>query len=232
MAISRGPKTVTNGLVLCLDAADKNSYIGSGTTWTDVSGNGNVGTLTNSPTFNSSNGGNIVFDGVDDYVDNGNGNSINFGTGDFTIEIWATRFTNVTTNLRLLAKGADNDLTTSAGFAFFGSDTGLNFAINPSGTRTIITAASYSVGEWFQIIGLVERSSTMRTYKNAILTNSASSPVGSVSNASVNLNISRNTAGANLYWTGNVAIVRMYNRSLTATEISQNYNATKSRFGL
>ena len=67
MAISRGPKTTTNGLIFCVDAADKNSYPGTGTTWTDLSGNANNGTLTNGPTFNGSNGGVIVFDGTDDY---------------------------------------------------------------------------------------------------------------------------------------------------------------------
>ena len=53
---------------MALDAADKNSYIGSGTVWNDVSGNGNNGTLTNGPTFSNANGGCIVFDGVDEYV--------------------------------------------------------------------------------------------------------------------------------------------------------------------
>ena len=68
MAISRGPKIVTNGLVLALDAADKNSYVGSGTTWKDLSGNSFNGTLTNGPTFSNTNGGAIVFDGTNDYV--------------------------------------------------------------------------------------------------------------------------------------------------------------------
>ena len=70
MSLSRGPKIVTNGLVLYLDAANKKSYPGSGTTWTDLSGNNNTGTLTNGPTFDSNNGGSIVFDGTNDYVSN------------------------------------------------------------------------------------------------------------------------------------------------------------------
>ena len=59
---------ITDGLVIALDAANTKSYPGSGTTWSDLSGNSNNGTLTNGPTFNSRNGGSIVFDGVDDYV--------------------------------------------------------------------------------------------------------------------------------------------------------------------
>ena len=68
MAISRGPKIVTNGLVLALDAADRNSYLGSGTTWTDLRGNNNTGVLTNGPTFNASNRGSISFDGINQCV--------------------------------------------------------------------------------------------------------------------------------------------------------------------
>jgi hypothetical protein len=62
---------VRNGLVLALDAGRTLSYPGSGTTWTDLSGNGNTGTLTNGPTYSSANGGSLVFDGVDDYVNLG-----------------------------------------------------------------------------------------------------------------------------------------------------------------
>ncbi len=68
MASSLGPNISESGLVLCLDAADKNSYPGTGATWTDLSGNNRIGTLTNGPTFNSGNNGYITFDGVDDFT--------------------------------------------------------------------------------------------------------------------------------------------------------------------
>ena len=68
MASSLGPNVSESGLVLCLDAADKNSYSGTGTTWTDLSGNGYNGILTNGPTFSNTNGGIFIFDGTDDYV--------------------------------------------------------------------------------------------------------------------------------------------------------------------
>ena len=77
---------VTDGLVLALDAANAKSYPGSGTTWSDLSGNRNTGTLTNGPTFNSGNGGGIVFDGVDDYVDCGNSSTLQINQG--TISAW------------------------------------------------------------------------------------------------------------------------------------------------
>ena len=69
MGFFDGPTIVNNGLILALDAADNNSYSGSGTTWSDLSGNNNTGTLTNGPTFGSTNGGTIVFDGTNDYAE-------------------------------------------------------------------------------------------------------------------------------------------------------------------
>src|SRR6056300_389186 len=89
MALSHSPKIVTDGLVLCLDAADPKSYSGSGTTWTDRSGNGNNGTLTNDPTFDSAIGGSLVFDGSDARVECGSDSSIDIDpTGTMTLAAW------------------------------------------------------------------------------------------------------------------------------------------------
>lgn len=85
MAASIGPENVTNGLVLALDAGNKLSYPGSGTVWKDLSGNNNNGTLTNGPTFDSNNGGSIVFDGTNDYVSNTMSNP---GSMPITFEFW------------------------------------------------------------------------------------------------------------------------------------------------
>jgi hypothetical protein len=70
----------------------------------------------------------------------------------------------------------------------------------------------------------------MRTYKNGVLVSSAAAPTGSVSNASINLNIGRSAESASLYWPGNIAIVRMYNKALSVNEVLQNYEAQKTRF--
>jgi hypothetical protein len=86
MAFNYSPKTVTDGLVLYMDAANSKSYVSGSTTWNDISRSGNNGTLVNGPTFNSSNGGSIVFDGTDDYVSFGVINLIS-GTNT-TIEVW------------------------------------------------------------------------------------------------------------------------------------------------
>ena len=83
-AVEGGPNVVNSGLVLYLDAANNKSYPGSGTAWTDLSNSGNNITLTNGPTFSSTNNGNISFDGVNDYADF---YAPNLGTTT-TIELW------------------------------------------------------------------------------------------------------------------------------------------------
>jgi hypothetical protein len=88
MAFFRGPNVVTDGLVLSLDAANIKSYVSGSTTWYDKSGNGNNGTLTNGPTFDSNNGGNLVFNGTNQYIDCGSSSLLNFGTGNYTIGVW------------------------------------------------------------------------------------------------------------------------------------------------
>ena len=89
MALSHGPSPIiTNGLVLCLDAADRNSYPGSGTTWTDLSGRGNNGTLQNGVGYSGDNGGSLSFDGVDDYVSIGT-SGFPFGNSAGTLSCWA-----------------------------------------------------------------------------------------------------------------------------------------------
>ena len=108
MATKYSPKIITNGLVLSLDAANNKSYPRSGTTWTDLSGNNNTGTLTNGPTFNAGNQGSIVFDGVDDYI-SGGGSIIPVGTGDYYIESWINR-TTVPSNISVtIVCGLDNN---------------------------------------------------------------------------------------------------------------------------
>ena len=128
------------------------------------------------------------------------------------------------------AAGGDSANAASAGFCFFGSDTGISFAVNPTAARTIIGAASYSVNEWVNVVGLVERGVSMRTYKNASLVASTTAPSGSVS-GTTSLFIGNNT-GVNLFWAGEIAQVQLYNKALTASEIQQNFIATRGRFGI
>ena len=78
---------VTSGLILNLDAGNASSYPGTGTTWTDLSGNNNNGTLVNGVGYSSSNGGIMTFDGVNDFVNCGNSSTFN-QTNALTLSTW------------------------------------------------------------------------------------------------------------------------------------------------
>ena len=88
MAVGYNPKIVTDNLILALDAANIKSYPGSGTTWTDLSGKGNNGTLVNGPTFNSGNSGSIEFDGTNDSISLGPQINSDITETDITVSFW------------------------------------------------------------------------------------------------------------------------------------------------
>ena len=104
MATNYNPSIVTEGLVLCLDGANVKSYPGSGTTWTDISGEGHDGTLTNGPTFSSNYGGNIVLDGSNDFVTGVHNSELNL-RNDVTVECWFRRTGGRSTWVRIFGKG-------------------------------------------------------------------------------------------------------------------------------
>jgi len=236
MAISRGPKIVTNGLVLALDAADKNSYRGSGTTWTDLSGNNYNGTLTNGPTFNGGNMGSIVFDGTDDYsltTFSNSSNLINDPTtngGIISFSVWV----NVTSNTiggYIIASGAQ---TTSTGMwlATQNGSPQVGIRTNTKYWYRDIIAADFPLNTWINW-AITCDNTTMYVYKNGTSYTNTTSTAISVSSQFSTLSIGVPNNVLNNYL-GNFKIANLmfYNRALTATEILQNYNATKTRFGL
>jgi hypothetical protein len=229
MSFNNGPTIVTNGLVLALDAGDRNSYVSGSTTWFDLTGVNN-GTLTNGPTFNTGSGGSIVFDGVDDYTLLNKTFMANASSG--TFDIWFNLTTTVgsaysTVSNILIGKpsGPDNS---------FGFEPNTNILKLRLGNVTNLTSSiAINTGSW-QSAHAVWDSTGMSIYQNGILTSniivSGSSWFGGTQYDTV---LGRNwigLAGGSL--TGKIASVKVYNRALSAQEILQNYNATKGRFGL
>jgi hypothetical protein len=215
-----GPHLVTDGVVLCLDAANRLSYPGSGTAWNDLSGNRNTGTLVGSPTFNNSNGGNIVFDGSTKRATL----TTPFGKSGFTtISIWYNRVENVSsTSWRTLLATVSTNIhhlisqNTSRVLGIFdGSFRSFGYTPPIDGYfhnyvvvyESAVNATLYVDGVFFSTIN--------------IILNLETSPIGSIGNWN-----------SGDYWAGNIAATQIYNRALTAAEIQQNYNATKTRFGL
>jgi hypothetical protein len=204
---------VRNGLVLNLDAGNLSSYPGSGTTWTDVSGNSNNGTLTNGPTYSSANNGSIVFDGVDDYVNCG---TPSISVGKITVNAWVK----ITTGslLHHIVDSASN-----AWHLAILSDNRPYFWNN----STYHTAApALTVGQWYMLTGV--QGTTLDIYINGVLGQSIASNVNVTTNT---VNLGRYQSGGRQL-TGNIANAQIYNRALTATEIQQNYNALATRYGL
>ena len=224
MGIARGPKIVTSGLVLALDAADKLSYRGSGTTWRDLSGNNNTGTLTNGPTFSAGNMGSIVFDGTDDYV--GCIGSLTVTAATFIT--WIRRNgSQVEYSGILFSRG-----TSVTGMNFFGSTTNrLGYHWNGS-VSTYLWDSGLTVPDLTWCMIAVSVTSTSATaYLCQIGITSATNVVSHASTVLDSIRIAADSF-SNRFFRGNIAVSQIYNRALTATEILQNYNATKNRFGL
>ncbi len=239
MALSRGPKIVTSGLVLALDAADTNSYPRTGTSWTDLTGNANNGTLTNGPTFSNSNGGVITIDGIDDYINLGNASSIKMGTNNFTISTWIKILTQTGSPNYKLVITSKQAPAAAAGYGFAWNDSVNKFlwsTANGSSSSEIFTTNTWSslVNVWANIVMIRQNGATNNGhfYINGVYESLASSATVLNVDTNTNMTIGNTADFYSLYWfKGTYGTVQIYNRALTATEVLQNYNATKSRFG-
>ena len=230
---------VTSGLVLNLDAANPRSYPPpyNGTTWTDLSRNGNNGVLTNGPVFNSTNGGVFVFDNVNDYVDMGDKDVFTPVNG-FTFDLWFRP--------SVLSSNTIVEKYQSGGFEYIFGIGGANLfgwvyqSSNASYRgRFISTTSSFlQVNQWAHLIFLYEGgtlTTNVKIYINSIQRDDSNFTNGtftSMQNTPTNLTISRNTIGTGNSIGGSLGSVKMYNRALTTAEVLQNYNATRARFGI
>ena len=224
MTYQTGPRIVTNGLVFCVDAADTNSYPGSGTTWTDLSGNGNNGTLTNGPTFSSANRGSIVFDGTNDYVSCGNAANLQITIG--TISAWIRPTVGNSSYRGILVKQSAWGLFLY-GNNFITYDWGNN-ARRDNGTVLSNNIWYHTAMTFTETIGTPSNNAIL--YVNAISVLTTTVKNSNISSQDVVLGTGGSTPnGQELY--GNIASAQVYNRVLSASEVLQNYNATKGRYG-
>lgn len=221
MGLTHSPKIVTNGLVLALDAANNKSYPGSGTTWTDLSGNGNTGTLTNGPTFSSANGGIIVYDGVDDTV---TCNLVTSDANNVTMEAWF-KATTLPGDRGLIYNGNGGSNGYGLQFGACGATSTTLYVFFGGVSCNVVSYAGMTTNVWYQAV--YTRTTTPST-SNILYINGISRSTNTTSNPNA-------PAGSTLIssaFNGNIAIARIYNRALSATEVLQNYNTTRIRFGL
>ena len=221
MAFNRGPKIVTQGLVLALDAASKNSYPGSGTTWKDLSGNNNTGTLVNGPTFSSANGGSLIFNGTNQYVTD----TISIASSPFTIICWV--YPNVTPASNTVFSVGTGTGTRLALHLRMVTNTSFLFGMYADDLSATVTGVT---GVWNCLAVTLTSGFVQSVYQNGIFNTSRTAGGYYIGNTTCN--IGRWAMSSAEYVNGNIPIVQLYNRALSATEVLQNYNATKSRFNL
>jgi hypothetical protein len=233
MGIAYNPRIVTDGLVLALDAGNAKSYPGSGTTWTDLSGQGNTVTLTNGPTYSSANGGSLVFDGVNDYGTYDPGSEIEFGTGQFAVEIWAnfvgegpfyfidTRNSSQTTGRWALFMYTSEKLEWYTGStSYFQNDGSMpTWSTGNNGWNHIVFSREGTGSNQFKAYVNGE-------YKSAV------TDTTNYTNSSSEASIGRRYSNSE-FFDGKMSVFKIYKgKALTASEVQQNFNATRSRYGI
>jgi hypothetical protein len=229
---------VRAGLVLHLDAATFNTV--TGTTWYDLSGNSNNAILTNGPTYNSSNGGYISFDGVNDYAPFSSEYAFSTGNGtDYSFEIWFKMRTLPTVeygvNGHIWGGENGNDVVLYLGPASNGVSKGIivyddsRYAAPGMQTTGGFTANTWS--HW--VITGNGTSNTVTHYINGTLDklNGAVSPSSQYVKPWGGTRFAYDSRWGT-YSTLDLAVARQYNRALSSTEVAINYNALKGRFGL
>jgi hypothetical protein len=236
--LSGGPNIIVDGLVLYLDAANQYSYVSGSTAWNDLSRGGNNSTLINGPTFNTGSGGSIVFDGVDDYSQLSS--KMFQGIGNFT-------FSSTILNTKQIYSQYGGPIYTEWSTGA-GTNNTIGFWIGDPGVVT--TTSPFRIAIWYQIsniiyqtyststiplntvvnISVVRENSQSRIYINGNLDSTTTIPSGSLDIKENNSLIGN--VGYNTKYQGNIYTMYVYNRALSAQEVLQNYNATKTRFGL
>jgi hypothetical protein len=231
------PPIATNGLVLHLDAGSRQSYPGSGTTWTNLSGDTSIsGAFANSPTFDSTNQGSIVFNGTNQYINCGNELS---QSGDWSVSGFAKLTTGGATRTVIARTSGgpnyiQNYVLTYGGYS---GNNGTKMAIGTSADsyKGAIGTTTIQTGVWYYSVGTYNSTSkVLSIYVNGVLEGTATGTTLPASTGSqfVQVGCSDGTSFPFNYWNGSIAQASIYNRLLSAQEIAQNYNALKSRFGL
>ena len=236
MSVKGGPNTVTSGLVLELDAGNIKSYPGSGTTWFDKSGNAYNGTLINGPTFNTGSLGSIVFDGVDDYVD---------ASAYANTSIWNSTFPDGLT-VDVTFKLQNPFPTTSDGRTIITRNSGaagsnaFNFSVQSNlkhrfwindPAQAAFSNITLVPNTIYNTIMFWNRSQAVY-YINGVLDSTTSCNPTVTTSTQTYLAVANWVAAGGWQFPGSIYSLKFYNRALSASEVLQNYNATKGRFGL
>ena len=212
MATNYNSRIVTNGLVMYLDAANIKSYPGTGTTWTDVSANGKNGTLVNTPTYSATNSGSLVFNGTTNYITS----TITFTSGQaLTIIGWLYSTETTATYRNFFDSVVQNPMI------WWNTSGSIEFDAAQYTTSTVYR------NQWVQVaLSKPTGSSSASYYVNGVLVGT-----GTAYTVPTATPTWFNRACAQS-WLGSCSTVQVYNRALSAAEITQNFNALRGRYGI
>ena len=238
---------VSDGLILNLDAGNRASYVGTGTTWFDLSGNRLNGTLVNGPTYSGTGVSTVITcDGTDDYIEVLDNSLLDFGANNFTVEYWFKKLATTTgyDNIWGVNKwnvggggAGTNEWTLEIGQGSSGTGDSVAFAVE-SGSTTYATSyfnLTNALTQYHQLVG-TRNGNKLELYLDGSQLYS-NTPAGFTTSVSVN-NISgrnlriANAALNNLYTNTSSAVVRLYSKALSSTEVLQNFNFYRSRYGI
>ena len=221
------PQLVTNGLVLYLDAGDRTSYVSGSTVWRDLSTSNASGSLTNGPTFDTGNGGSIVFDGSDDYVRTNIMTNLPSGGEARTMTYWVNP---AVTSSAVLQPVFGFGYNTSGNGRFFMGIIGSTGSIAIWGnTINYYSPLLVSPNVWTQVT-FVYANNYITAYKNGISDGGAAITLDTVANSQVQIGDGEGNPYQRL--NGKVSCGYIYNRALSQAEITQNFNAQRQRFNI
>ncbi len=230
MSIYGGPDITTDGLVFCMDFANSKCYPGSGTNCFDLANSTNIGELVNSPTFTTSiNNKFFNFNGTTNSRVIRIPNNTTLDTQTPSVEVWF-RTASLNQNGFFFEKG-----TVNTQYSLFQQTTTIIWRrMVPSFSNTSIITANYIVtNTWYQIVGTYTSGSAKIYINGSLAINDNVSGTISTNAGGMSIGAYGGYAGArDYYYNGDIAIIRVYNKELSANEILYNYNATKGRFGL
>ena len=238
MSLGHGSSIVKNGLVLHLDAANSKSYPGSGTTWKDLSGNGNNGTLVNGTAYNSGNGGYLTFDGVNDYVDVAMANFFPTYNDSVTYEVWSYTPGGAAWHADPPGGSGTNIISrgTYPGYNGLGRLATNNVvAAYYRGSTSGTASASFTISRdrWFHLVSIWTGTRTELYVDGILRSTNNNSLVGNPTSSNVSIARQRALGGNDGGWfEGLISNAKIYNRALVAQEVQQNFEALRGRYGI
>ena len=232
MGVYTRPSIVTNGLVLNLDAANIKSYPGSGTTWSDLSGNNNTGTLTNSPTFSRDGGGIFTFNGTSQYMTIGDSESFSFSSNNFAIEFWINFSTTLADSRAIISQYNVSGIA-PIWIGRIGSNVTVYSSSDGANWNILNNALSFSITlDTWMCVSITRIGNSWFSYRNGIQQSTAVA-AGTLYNSTNNMVFAYRGVAGDGYHNCKLNNLKIYNnKGLTASEVLQNYNALKSRFNL